>query len=232
MKSSLPILAAVAIPLLLSTPPASAGEALFNVPVTDRARQVEELLSRAANALDVEVSAGAGRDADLRLSNLWIYPTNEVDTVFAHYTLTANDHSSAGLSSAQHLVILTLRGNRIVTLQDLTDGSAENERSDDAVAGVPSDGGNWSAKIGTGHSSSSIDLALPRVQGVPASPHWSASIGTGRAADAANELPRGPAEVAHASVLASTAVAHWTSKIGTGRVSGSNVETTKKRIQS
>ena len=90
---------------------------------------------------------------------------------------------------------------------------------------------NWSAKIGTGHTSSGRYFALPRAPGVPASPHWTASIGTGQAANAANESPRGPAKLARASVFTSTG-AHWTSKIGTGRASGSNAETIKRRIQS
>jgi hypothetical protein len=128
MRSSLAILAAASLPLLLSAPRASAGEVLFNVPATDRARQAQELLRRAAYALDAAVSAGARRNSDVSLSNLWIYPTNDVDTVFAHYTLTTNDHSSAGPSSAPHLVILTLRGNRIATLQDLTAASAETPK--------------------------------------------------------------------------------------------------------
>ena len=229
MKSSLAILAAASIPLILSAPRASAAEVPFNSPVTDRAQQAQELLSRAAYALDAEVSAGARSDGDVCLSNLWIYPTNDVDTVFAHYTLTANDHSPAALSSAQHLVILTLRGNRIATLQDLTAASAGDERSDEGVAAGPSDASNWSAKIGTGHSSSSTYFAPQRAQGVPASPHWSAAIGTGQAAHAANDSPRGPAKLARASVFTS-AGAHWTSKIGTGRASEANAETTKRRI--
>ena len=219
MKSSLAILAAASVPLLLSASRASAGEVPFNVPVTDRAQQTQELLSRAAYALNADMSVRAQRDHDVRVANLWIYPTSDANTVFAHYTLTANNNSSAGLSSTQHLDVLTLRGNRIVTQQDLT------------TAG-PSDVANWSAKIGNGHTSSSSDLAVERSQGTPGSPHWSASIGTGQAADvanAANDSAREPAKLARAVVATSTG-AHWSSKIGTAHASESDAETTKRRI--
>ena len=213
MKSSLGILAAASLPLLLNAPRASAGEVHFNVPATDRAQQSQELLSRAAYALDTEVSARARGGRNEHLSNVWIYPTSDANTVFAHYTLTANDQSPAGLSSTQHLAILTLRDNRIVTHEDLNAVSA----------------GNWSAKIGNGHTSGSDPVEITGSQGVPASPHWTASIGTGQAANGATDSARGPAKLAGASVSTSTSL-HWTSKIGTAHASESDVEITKRRI--
>ena len=247
MRSSLAIVAAASIPLLLSAPRASAGEVPFKAPATDRAQQSQELLSRAAYALNADVSARARSDRDERISNLWIYPTNDANTVFAHYTLTANDHTSAGLSTTQHLDVLTLRGNRIVNVQDLTAASAEGVRSSQLVAAAASDTGNWSAKIGNGHTTGSShttggsQITPTGSQGTPASPHWSASIGTGQAANAAsdvnaknavdakNDAPRGPTKLARASVSTSTG-AHWTSKIGTAHASESGAETAKGGI--
>lgn len=217
MKSSLGILAAASIPLLLNAPRASAGEVQFNAPATERAQQSRELLGRAAYALNTEVSARVRGDRDERLSNLWIYPTKDADTVFAHYTLTANHRSLAGdLSSTQHLAVVTVRDNRVVALEDLN-------------AAAVGDSDNWWAKIGNGHTSNSSPVEPKVSQGTPASAHWSASIGTGQAANAVNEAQRGPAKLAGAAVSTPTAV-HWTSKIGTAHASESDAETTKRRI--
>lgn len=224
MKSSFAILTAASLPLLLSAPRASAGEVPFNVPVTASAQQARELLGRAAYALDAEVSARARADSDVRLSNLWLYPTNDVDTVFAHYTLTATDRASAGHSSAQHLAILTLRGNRIVSQQDLTAATAEGERTGEEVAARAPDARNWSATIGNGHTSNSSHLALVPSEAAPASPHWSASIGTGQAVQ---DSAHAPSTSVAAPALAG---AHWTSKIGTARASDADADITKRRI--
>jgi len=241
MRNSLAIVAAASLPLILSAPRASAGEVPFNVPATDRAQQSQELLSRAAYALNAEVSARARSHRDERLSNLWIYPTNDANTVFAHYTLTANDRTSAGFSTAQHLDVLTLRGNRIVNVKDLTASNSDGVRSNQVAAVGPSGTDNWSAKIGNGHTSASSQIAVTGSQGAPASPHWTASIGTGQAANGVNAVdgvnaanaksdsPRGPTKLARASVATSTG-AHWTSKIGTAHASESDAATVKGGI--
>ena len=109
--------------LLAGSAPLIAGEPSFNVPATVRARQSVVLLDRAARALyDLSPSAG-------RISALWLFPTADADTVFAEYTLTGG----RGASATDHLVVLTLRGDRIVAMRDLTEAVAEPTHEEAAV---------------------------------------------------------------------------------------------------
>ena len=186
MKRPLSILAAAAIPLMLSSPGAFANESRFNVPSTERAEQSADLLSRAANALSKQG----------QVENLWVFPTRDADTVFARYTR----------ASADHLVLVTVQGDRIVKHQDLTAESnvAQTKRTTD-----------WSAGIGNGHTSSTTALNTS-AKGKPASPHWSARIGTGQQTDGADQSAR-ESKVVKQAQPSSIAGPHWTAKIGTAR---------------
>ena len=100
-----------AILLLLSSTPLMAAEPPFHAPSTHRAQESAQLLRRAARAL-----YGSTADAS-RISDLWLFPTDNSNTVFAQYRLTANERGGA----TEHLVVLTLQGDQIVRIRDLTD---------------------------------------------------------------------------------------------------------------
>jgi hypothetical protein len=117
MKTPLAALAAAAIPMLLSPLPLTADEPQFNVPATVRAQESAELLRRAAHALRDMLSDAALQARGQHIANLWLFPTGDADTVFAQYTLMSNDDRA---STTQRLALLTLRGDRIVDLRELT----------------------------------------------------------------------------------------------------------------
>lgn len=96
----------IALALFLGTAVAAAGETHFHFPTTDRAHQTQQLLSNAAHAVNASGS---------NVSNLWVFPTAQADTVFAQYVV--NSKTSAG---EQHLEVLRLKGNRVVSRRDLT----------------------------------------------------------------------------------------------------------------
>jgi hypothetical protein len=188
MKRSLAALAvAAAIPLFLNSPSAGAAEPSFSAPLTARAQESAELLARAAHALYASPTAVR----DQHISNLWLFPTGDAKTVFAHYTLSSNDESKA---STEQLAMLTLSGTQLVEQRDLTIAQP-----------------NWSAAIGNGHTSSTT--SLPTSHGAPTAAHWTAKIGTGTATARPTDSSSTPAPSVRQHAVAD---AHWTSKIGTG----------------
>jgi hypothetical protein len=54
-------------------------------------------------------------EAGARLSNYWIFPTGDANTVFVRYTL--------GDSADEHLLVVEMAGTSIVRLRDLTSES-------------------------------------------------------------------------------------------------------------
>jgi hypothetical protein len=100
-----------AILLLLSSAPLVAAEPPFHAPSTHRAQESVRLLHRAARAL---YGSTKGRS---RISDLWLFPTDAPNTVFAQYQLSAKERGGA----TEHLVVLTLQGDRIIRMRDLTD---------------------------------------------------------------------------------------------------------------
>lgn len=212
MNSSPKILVAAAVALLLNSASANADPVQFNVPSTVQAQQSAELLRRTADGFYKLPLVGGNRTDGQGISDLWLFPTGDLQTVFARYTVDANDR---GQSPNQHLAVLTVRDNQIVAVRELTDARLELTRNE----GRTSDGLHWSAAIGTGHAADST--VASSAAGSPASADWTASIGTGRAA-----LPRGVSQITPevSSVgTASTAQAHWSSKIGSGRASEAEV---------
>jgi hypothetical protein len=95
--------------LLVSSAPLLAGEPPFNAPRTHLAQESGQLLHRAAHAL-----YGSTPNAS-RISDLWLFPTADTNTVFAEYTLR-----SKGDAPTKHLVVLTLQGDRILRIRELT----------------------------------------------------------------------------------------------------------------
>jgi len=109
--------ASVAATLLLAgAAPLFAGELPFNTPATVRAQESAALLHRAAHALE-DLSPRVGK-----ISGLWLFPTADADTVFAEYRT-----SGQTASATDHLVVLTLKGDRIVKMSDLTQASQTSD---------------------------------------------------------------------------------------------------------
>jgi hypothetical protein len=209
MRNKFAIVAAASAPLILSAAGALAGEPLFCTPTTDRAQQTQMLLGRAAHALN----PGAPRTGGHHISNLWLFPTADQDTVFAQYIVTTNQPSSKVAASEEHLELLRMKGDRIVERRDLT------RNTDDSTLRAKRSSGerDWSASIGSGHTPSTTGTSVT-ANGSPASPHWSASIATGQVStDSTQHLQVGT------NVPGSQAPrAHWTSKIGTARAADSS----------
>jgi len=203
---------AASIPLILGAAGAFAGDSQFQIPTTDRAQQTRPLLARAAHA----VYAEGPRTGEGKISNLWLFPTAEEDTVFAQYVVTTDPSTSKVAASDKHLELLRMRGDRIVEQRDLTRATDDSALSAQQVS-VERD---WSASIGNGHTTSTTQT-LATSAGSPASPHWSASIGTGRVSDDSGRH----VQVATNVPGSLTARAHWTSKIGTAHAVDSNTNT-------
>ena len=211
MKTPRAALVATAVPLLLASLPLTAGELPFRAPDTARAQETVQLLHQAARALGDQPATASLAPRDGHISNLWLFPTADADTVFAQYELASNQEGGA---STKHLTVLKVRGNRILEQKELTDARAYSA-SDDAT---PSASPHWSALIGTGHAASTE--ATTPAHGVPATADWTARIGTGTAASSVSATQSNqPSSSNKRSV---TADAHWTSKIGTGHAGDSN----------
>lgn len=116
MRNKTAILAAVSVPLILSAAGVFGGEPLFHTPSTNRAQQMQPLLSRAAFA----VNTAATRTGKEYVSNLWLYPTADKDTIFAQYTVTPNQLSPKAGVSEEHFELLRIKGKQVVKLRDLT----------------------------------------------------------------------------------------------------------------
>lgn len=213
MNSSSSILAAAAVSLLLNAANASAQQKQFSTPTTEQAQKSAELLRRTADGFYKLPLVVGGRTSGQPISDLWLFPTGDPHTVFARYTVGANDGSPN-----QHLSVLSVRDDRIIAVRELTDAHSkaarEQPRTGDAL--------HWSATIGTGHA---VDTSGARYSvGSPASSDWTSSIGTGRAAQSAS-APQATSAMTSVNT-ASAAQAHWTSKIGTGRAAGPELSST------
>ena len=222
MKIPHAALVATAIPLILTSLPLTAGELPFNAPATARANESALLLHQTARALyDLPSSTALRSSSGKHISNLWLFPTADADTVFARYNLTSDD---AAASATEHLTVLTVRGNQILESRELTSTTAESASNEPARL-------HWSAAIGTGHAASAT-VTSPKAtsngateagatsssHGVPASPHWTARIGTGTAASTTTPDAKQPSS---SGTEPAVAAVHWTSRIGTGHASDS-----------
>jgi hypothetical protein len=177
MKSQLAVLVA-AISLLASSPLLIAGELPFNAPVTPLAQENVELLHRVAQGL-YEMSSNAALGTDgVGISDLWLFPTADADTVIAEYTLRTGQ-----ASSKEHLAVVTVQGNHVLRLSELPEAGDEPADGKRAPGDV-----RWSAVVGTGLASvpasvSATAFLCAGSQRSSANPHWTSKIGAGHAAD-------------------------------------------------
>ena len=92
---------------------------------------VEYALEEPGTYLEVEAAAlSANSSANSKqtgtgthISNLWIYPTNDSNVVFVHYTTRSDVRSLAQLSDSEHLALLEMRGDRIFKMRNLGAGA-------------------------------------------------------------------------------------------------------------
>ena len=203
MKSRIGITVAAAALLSVGALKAIAGESQFQAPATDRARETQTLLTQAAVALNAGVPLAAGE----YVSNMWLFPTADADTVFAQYRVSSEQTPSKRAASQGHLELIKLSGDRIVEQRDLT------RTADDSASYAKQPAGKLdeTAFIGTGHAMGT-PVTSAATHGSPASPHWSASIGNGHTSSDAVQR----SEVSVIQRTAAAPSAHWTSKIGTG----------------
>jgi hypothetical protein len=209
VKSRIGIVVAATALLSVGALKASAGEPQFQAPATDRAQATRPLLTRAALALNAGVPLSAGE----RVSNLWLFPTADEDTVFVQYTVSGGQTLPKIAASQGHLELIKLSADRIVEQRDLT--HAVNDGA--AYAKRPGGRLDETALIGTGHAMGTPETAVT-THGSPASPHWTASIGNGHTSSDSHASAEAvqQSEVSAKEETSQAPSAHWTSKIGTG----------------
>jgi len=99
-------------------------EAIARVVTSDA--MVEYALDEPGTYLAVEAAAlSANRSSNAnqtrpgaRISNLWIFPTPDSNTVFVHYTTSVDGALPAELPDSEHLALLEMRGDRIVKIRN------------------------------------------------------------------------------------------------------------------
>lgn len=112
---------------LLSTGPVLASDVAVRVPDTAAAARAAHVIDRARQAL---------LDSDAQISELWIFPTGEPNTVFVHYRRAGTSPvSAAGMPvTTEHLALIEMRGERIARVHDFSAKSPEALLQADAKA--------------------------------------------------------------------------------------------------
>ena len=87
---------------------------------------VEYVLEEPGTYLEVEAAAlsanrsGNCTQSGAHISSLWIFPTNDSNAVFVHYTTSSEVRSPAELPDSEHLALLEMRGDRIVKIRNFS----------------------------------------------------------------------------------------------------------------
>ncbi len=111
MKHTKSILGALAVGLTLLASPAWAADVPVNVPDTAKAVQAGDLIARAKRALADKLGAG--------VANVWIFPTNDANTVFVQYSIATTSAVCTIALPAEHLAVVVMNGDRIEKLREL-----------------------------------------------------------------------------------------------------------------
>ena len=82
----------------------------FNTPAISQSTTYSDLITRSSHAVNDYVLAHS--TPGTHLANFWVFPTADANTVFVRYTVSD--------SSAEHLLVVEMTGNRIAKLRDLT----------------------------------------------------------------------------------------------------------------
>jgi hypothetical protein len=91
-----------ALLLTLGAQSASAAEPVVNTPAIAQSVSNADLIQRSSRAVRNYVHGP--------VSNLWVFPTGGVDTVFVRYTV----------ESSEHLLLVEMKGAQIASLRDFT----------------------------------------------------------------------------------------------------------------
>ena len=74
-----------------------------------------------AAALSAKLSGNAKKTGTgAHISNLWIFPTNDSNAVFVHYTTSFDARSPAEPPDSEQLALLEMRGDRIVKIRNFS----------------------------------------------------------------------------------------------------------------
>jgi hypothetical protein len=102
MTRSISAALAAAVLLTLGAGSASAAQPVVHTPAIAQSAANADLIQRASNAVREYLPAP--------ISNLWVFPTGESNTVFVRYTV----------ETTEHLLLVEMSGARITTLRDFT----------------------------------------------------------------------------------------------------------------
>ena len=88
---------------------------------------VEYALEEPGTYVAVEAAALSAKRSDnskltgteAHISNLWLYPTNDPNVVFVHYTTRSDVRPPAQLPDTEHLALIEMRGDRIFKMRNL-----------------------------------------------------------------------------------------------------------------
>jgi hypothetical protein len=58
--------------------------------------------------------------SQVRISNVWVFPTGDANSVFVRYTISSAATSPPGTAGSEHLALVDMRGDRIAKLRDFT----------------------------------------------------------------------------------------------------------------
>jgi hypothetical protein len=94
-----------------------------------------EIATRSADLIDRAARALIAKEGESHVTRLWVFPTADANTVFVHYRWTADSFAHEPGATTERLVLMTLDGERIADMHDLT------RASESLVAAIGQDGG-------------------------------------------------------------------------------------------
>jgi hypothetical protein len=91
-----------------------------------------------ATALSAANLSGNARKTGTRapISNLSIFPTNDSNVVFVHYTTSFDARSAAEHPDSEHLALLEMRGDRILKIRNFSTDAATISRDPNSNADI------------------------------------------------------------------------------------------------
>ena len=93
------------------------------------------VLVEVAKLIAADIGSSMSPRSEVRITSLWITPTNDRNSVFVHYTLSTNPPSSANLNESEHLALIEMRGDRIARIRDFNADAATASPHEKIVTG-------------------------------------------------------------------------------------------------
>jgi 5-methyltetrahydrofolate--homocysteine methyltransferase len=81
-------------------------------------------MDRFTKLIAADISSSIPPRSEVHISNLWITPTNDRNSVLVHYTLYADPPSSPSFRESEHLALIEMRGGRIARIRDFNADAA------------------------------------------------------------------------------------------------------------